>query len=436
VVRELLLYRYHRLDEARAAARELGLRGAMYPWQSGSEGIEETQKVHLNPLSGKWEPDHSHNQRHVNAAVFYNIHQYLQATGDVDFMREHGVEMMLEIARFWSSLAHLNPETERYEIHGVMGPDEFHEKYPGATTGGMRNNAYTNVLVAWLCGVAKDSLSLLSASRAEALRDKLDIDDELLRTWDDMSRRMYVPFHGDGIISQFEGYEELAELDWDAYRAKYGRIQRLDRILRSEGDDPDRYMLAKQADTVMLFYLFSDEQLRHLFQRLGYEFGPETARKNIAYYDARTSHGSTLSFITHAAVLASLDPQSSWDRFIEALESDIGDVQGGTTQEGIHLGVMSGTLDLIQRGYVGSDIRDGVLYFSPRLTDRLDGLSFPMQFRETPIRVTLADGGLTVAVHTEGFSRPIRVAVGDEVRELRAGDQHTFALKATTSVTQ
>jgi trehalose/maltose hydrolase-like predicted phosphorylase len=131
-----------------------------------------------------------------------------------------------------------------------------------------------------------------------------------------------------------------------------------------------------------------------------------------------------------------LDPKSSWDRFIVALESDIGDVQGGTTQEGIHLGVMSGTLDLIQRGYIGSDIRDGVLHFSPRLAERLDGLSFPMQFRGAPIRVTLADGGLTVAVHAEGFGRPIRVAVGDEVRELRAGDQHTFALKATTSVTQ
>jgi trehalose/maltose hydrolase-like predicted phosphorylase len=249
-----------------------------------------------------------------------------------------------------------------------------------------------------------------------------------------MSRKMFVPFHGDGIISQFEGYEQLAELDWEAYRAKHGRIQRLDRILRAEGDDPDRYMLAKQADTVMLFYLFSEQELQHLFERLGYAYGPDTARKNIAYYDARTSHGSTLSLITHAAVLASLDPESSWDRFIVALESDVGDVQGGTTKEGIHLGVMSGTLDLIQRGYVGSDIRDGVLHFSPRLIDRLDGLSFPMQFRGTPIRVTLADRRLTVAVQTDGFSRAIRVAVGDEVRDLRAGDHYTFALKQTASV--
>ena len=161
-----------------------------------------------------------------------------------------------------------------------------------------------------------------------------------------MSRKMFVPFHGDGIISQFEGYEDLEELDWDAYRAKYGNIQRLDRILRAEGDDPDRYKLAKQADTVMLFFLFPDEELRRLFERLGYEYAPDTARKTIDYYDQRTSHGSTLSFITHAAVLAALDPESSWERFLVALESDVGDVQGGTTKEGIHMGVMSGTLDL------------------------------------------------------------------------------------------
>src|SRR5207237_3787110 len=153
------------------------------------------------------------------------------------------------------------------------------------------------------------------------LSDRIGLTEEEIACWDEMSRKMFVSFHGDGIISQFEGYDELAELDWDAYRAKYGRIQRLDRILRAEGDDPDRYMLAKQADTVMLFYLFSEEELRRVFERLGYEYGPETARRNIDYYDARTSHGSTLRFITHAAVLASRDPESSGDRFVVALAS-------------------------------------------------------------------------------------------------------------------
>ena len=434
VTRGLLMYRYRRLDEARAAAHEAGFGGAMFPWQSGSEGKEETQRVHLNPLSGRWEPDLSRNQRHVNAAIFYNIWHYFQATQDLAFLRDHGAEMMLEIARFWASIAHFNPDRDRYEIHGVMGPDEFHEKYPGATAGGLRNNAYTNVMVAWLCGLAGEVLSLLPESRAEALSDKLGLGDDEPRKWEDMSRRMFVPFQDGGIISQFEGYDQLQELDWDAYRAKYGNIQRLDRILRAEGDDPNRYKVAKQADTVMLFYLFSSEELQRLFDRLGYEYGPDTARDNVAYYDRRTSHGSTLSYVAYAGVLAALDADSSWDRFLVALESDVADIQGGTTKEGIHLAVMAGTLDLVQRSYMGTQVRDGVLRFDPRLPAPIAGLSFSMQFRRTSLLVTLAGGRLTLAAHPEGVNRPIKVGVRDQVRDFGPGDRYTFELQPDGSL--
>jgi len=428
VTRGLLMYRYRRLDEARAAAKEAGFRGAMFPWQSGGEGTEETPRVHLNPLSGRWDPDLSRNQRHVNAAIFYNFWHYFQATQDLTFLRDYAAEMMLEIARFWSSIAHFNSERGRYEIHGVMGPDEFHEKYPGTDAGGLRNNAYTNVMVAWLCELAQGVLSLLPRSRAEALRERLELRDEELHTWEDMSRRMFVPFHDGDIISQFEGYEQLEELDWDGYRAKYGNIQRLDRILRAEGDDPNRYKVAKQADTVMLFYLLSATELRRLFTRLGYEYGADTARKNIAYYDQRTSHGSTLSFVTHAGVLAPIDPESSWERFLVALKSDVEDIQGGTTQEGIHMGVMAGTLDLVQRSYMGAHVRDGVLHFDPRPPAEMESLAFSMQFRRTPIRVELGDRRLTLTANPEGVNRAIRVGFGDQVRELSAGGQITFEL--------
>ena len=428
VTRGLLMYRYRRIGEARAAAREAGLHGAMFPWQSGSEGIEETQRVHLNPLSGRWEPDLSQNQRHVNAAIFFNIWNYFQATHDYAFLESYGAEMMLDIARFWASIAHFNPARERYEIHGVMGPDEFHEKYPGAQQGGLANNAYTNVMVAWLCDIAGKLPSLLSASSMEGLRARRGIGADELALWQDMSRRMFVPFHEDGIISQFEGWDELEELDWDAYRAKYENIQRLDRILRSEGDDPNRYKIAKQADTVMLFFLFSGTELREIFERLGYDYRSDTAARNVAYYDRRTSHGSTLSFVTHAGVLASLDPESSWDRFLVALRSDVDDIQGGTTKEGIHLGVMAGTLDVVQRYYAGAQIRDGALYFDPQLPSGLGGLSFPMRFRATPILVTLSGGRLTLAVHPEGASHPIQAGIPGDVRELRPGDQAVFEL--------
>jgi trehalose/maltose hydrolase-like predicted phosphorylase len=432
VSRHLLLYRSRRLGEARREARAAGLRGAMYPWQSGSDGQEETQRVHLNPMSGRWDPDLSRNQRHVNAAIFYNIWHYYQATGDIEFMVDHGAEMMFEISRFWASLAHFNPERGRYEIHGVMGPDEFHERHLGASEGGLRNNAYTNVMVAWICATLPKVLDLLPDGRVAVLRHRLGLTDEEIATWEDMSRRMFVPLHHDGIISQFEGYERLEDLDWDAYREKYhGRIGRLDRILRAEGDAPDRYKMAKQADTVMLFFLFSSEELRDIFTRLGYDYTPETARRNIDYYDERTSHGSTLSYITHAGALARLHPESSWERFLVALESDVGDIQGGTTGEGIHMGVMSGTLDLVQRGYLGSEIRDDVLYFEPRLLEHLEGLTFAMQFRGMPFTVELGDGRLTVTAHTEDHRRPVTIGVDSDVRELGPGTRHTFPIAGT-----
>jgi trehalose/maltose hydrolase-like predicted phosphorylase len=434
ITRGLILYRYRRIAEARAAAWAAGFEGAMFPWQSGSDGQEETQVVHLNPLSGQWEADLSRNQRHANAAIFYTVWHYHQASHDFDFLRDCGAEMMLEIARFWASIAHFNPDRERWEIHGVMGPDEFHEGYPDAVEGGLRNNAYTNVMVAWICETAQRVLDLLPASRRDALCARIGLREEEIRRWEDMSRRMFVPFHADGVISQFEGYEELEELDWDGYRSRYDNIQRLDRILRAEGDDPNRYKLAKQADTVMLFFLFEEDELRRIFERLGYDYGPDTARKTIDYYDRRTSHGSTLSLIVHAGVLAGLDPESSWERFLVALESDIGDIQGGTTQEGIHMGVMCGTLDLVQRAYLGARIRDGVVRFTPRLHYRLDGLTLAMQFRGTPIRVTLEGGELEVVALADGFSPPIRVGVGDDVRELSGGERCTFAIAAAAGV--
>ena len=216
----------------------------------------------------------------MSAAIFYNIWHYIQATGDTDFLLEPGVEMMMEIARFWSSIAHFNPERGRYEIHGIMGPDEFHEKYPDTDEPGLRNNAYTNVMVAWILDVAGRLLDMLP-ERRRSICERIDLTDQEIETWKEMSRKMYVPFHADGVISQFEGWEDLEELDWDAYRREYGNIQRLDRILRAEGKEPDRYKLSKQADTVLLFYLFRQDELKQIFERLGYSYTPETLRKTV-----------------------------------------------------------------------------------------------------------------------------------------------------------
>ena len=308
ITRGLLMYRYRRMGEARAAAKEAGFKGAMFPWQSGSDGQEETQKVHINPKSGKWEPDLSHNQRHVSADIFYNIWRYYEATGDMEFLLDYGAEMMLDIARFWSSIAHFNPGRDRYEIHGVMGPDEFHEKYPGSEEEGLRNNAYTNVMVAWLSEIALEVLELLPERRREALRVGIGLTDEEIEKWGEMSHKMFVPFHGDGLISQFEGYEDLEELDWDHYREKYGNIQRLDRILRAEGDDPDKYKLTKQADAVLLFFLFPEVELRRLLRAPGLRLRARDGAQEHRVLRPEDLPRLHVELIAHAGILAEPRP--------------------------------------------------------------------------------------------------------------------------------
>ena len=209
-------------------------------------------------------PDRSYLQRHVGSAVAYNVWQYFQVTHDVEFLHSYGAELILDVAAFWSSISRCDDERGRYEICGVMGPDEFHDSDPDSATPGLKNNAYTNIMAVWVLCRALEVLALLSETRRTELTAQLGLPVEEIARWGDISRRMFVPFHDDGIISQFEGYETLRELDWVRYRARYGNIQRLDLILESENDSANHYKLSKQADVLMLFYLFSAEELERI----------------------------------------------------------------------------------------------------------------------------------------------------------------------------
>jgi alpha,alpha-trehalase len=427
VVRSLLMYRYRRLDEARHLAREAGFRGAMYPWQSGSSGREESQVLHLNPKSGQWMPDDTHRQRHVNAAIAYNVWRYFQTTGDIEFLSFYGAEMLLEIARFWASIATYNAERDRYEIHHVVGPDEFHTHYPDSDEPGLNNNAYTNVMAAWVLRCARRTLELLPEERRRELNGQLRIDDEELKRWDQVSRRMFVPFHDDGILTQFEGYEKLDEFDWDGYQRKYEDIQRLDRILKAEGDTPNRYKASKQADALMLFYLFSCEELRELFDHLDYPFDPEMIPRNIRYYIARTSHGSTLSRVVHAWVLARSDRERAWELFQEALKSDVADIQGGTTSEGIHLGAMAGTVDILQRCHTGIEMRDSILWLNPCLPEQLEEIRLRIRYRGHWLRLHLTGKKLTVQ-HDHSRTGSAQIGFRDQVYTLAPGESRELEL--------
>ncbi|WP_406344154.1 glycoside hydrolase family 65 protein [Streptomyces sp. NBC_01578] len=380
VSRGLLDYRYRRLPEACRAAQQAGRAGAMFPWQSADDGREETQELHLNPRSGRWLPDRSRLQHHVGSAVAYNVWQYCQATADTEYLHSKGAEMLLQIARFWAAGAEWDASPARYRIRGVVGPDEYHDAYPGAGSAGIDDNAYTNVTAAWVLARATELYRDLPESRRRTLLERSGLDPAELERWEDISRRLYVPYHH-GVISQFAGYGELDELDWAAYRERYGDIRRLDRILEAEGDTVNRYQASKQADVLMLGYLFSPGELGGLFQRLGYVLDDETWRATVDYYLARTSHGSTLSSLVHAWVLARVHREEAWTYCEEALTGDVVDIQGGTTAEGIHLGAMAGTLDFVQRGMTGLETRDDALWLSPAPLPQLSKFGVRIRFR-------------------------------------------------------
>ncbi len=432
LARSLIQYRHRRLRAARDAAEDAGYEGAMFPWQSGSDGREETQTWHLNPRSGRWLPDNSQLQRHVNIAIPYNVWHYYEVTGDLEFMASFGAEIIIECARFWASIATEDEASYRYEILRVMGPDEYHEAYPDADEPGLNNNAYTNVMAVWVLRKALQVLDLVPGDRRKDLTNTLVLTRDEMDHWEEICRNMKVPFHdaGDGtgsVISQFEGYEKLEEFDWDGYREKYDDIQRLDRILEAEDDTPNRYKVSKQADVLMLFYLLSAEELRGLFLRMGYDWDPDLIPRTIEYYTDRTSHGSTLSGVVHAWVLARSDRDRSWGFFRRALKSDISDIQGGTTPEGIHLGAMAGTIDLIHRAYSGLEAREDVLRFNPSLPSDLGRVSFNLQYRRCWLNITLDRRRIAVASLPSAAS-PIRIVVDGEERELEPGSKVIFDL--------
>jgi trehalose/maltose hydrolase-like predicted phosphorylase len=242
-----------------------------------------------------------------------------------------------------------------------------------------------------------------------------------------------VPFHGDGVLSQFDGYDDLDELDWDRYRSTYSNIGRLDLILEAEGDTTNRYKLAKQADVLMLVYLLGPDQLLIQLDRLGYAVTPHALRRTVDYYLARTAHGSTLSRVVHASVLARLETARAWELFRDALAADLDDTQGGTTAEGIHLGAMAGTIDILTRAFAGLTQGDDRLGFTPRLPAGLRHVAFQIHHRGQVIHVSLDHDRLRLEAASNATAAAIPVEAGGTTRVLDAGDSLEFTLTRTHS---
>ena len=416
LARALLLYRFHRLGTAREAARHAGLRGALFPWRSASTGREETPPLQPNPLDGRWVRDNTRLQRHVGLAIARDVWHYVHATGDTEFLAQYGAEMMIEIARFWASLARPEPGSDRYDIPGVVGPDEYHTRMPGADGPGLDRNAYTNVMAAWTLARAGEILDLLPRRRCDALCRALRLGADEIGHWDRLCRRLYVAFHGDGIISQFRGYERLRPLDLEEVARKHPGT-RVDLALQADGQSANDCQVAKQADVLMLPYLLPGGQLRETLARMGYPVTDDQLLRTARYYLARTSHDSSLSRVVCAGALARLDPAASWRLYQDALRLDLDPADTGTA-EGVHLGAMAATLDVMQRLYLGLDVAAGGLALSPALPPGLcqvrmrlyyRGGAFDLEWTGSELRLASDPANLAeVAVLQEGRTQPLR----------------------------
>ena len=397
VAKSVLMYRYRRLPQAREYAKKHGYEGAMFPWQSGSDGREETQVLHLNPVSGKWDDDNSSLQRHISIAVAYNVWNHYSITHDIDFIKNYGAELFLDICKFWGSKIKVNDSTGRYDIDNVMGPDEFHEKLPGQEHGGLKNNAYTNIMVVWLFKRASDLLNTMNASDRAAVLKRVTLSESDLLQLQAKVQKMQIPISNEGIIEQFEGYFKLKELDWNKYAAEYGNIQRMDRILKAEGKSPDEFKVSKQADTLMAFYNIELGEIQTIIRDLGYKLPKDFLEKNFSYYFNRCSHGSTLSRVVHSHLASLVGKQElAWDLFLEALKSDFVDIQEGSTAEGIHMGVMTGTVMLTLTMFAGFNFHGDTLNINPALPKHFTEMKCKCTFRGVEYQFCINKNSITI----------------------------------------
>lgn len=429
VAESILQYRIHRLSSAIDYASAHNYKGAMYPWQSGSDGREETQVLHLNPNSGEWGPDYSSIQRHVSLAVFYNIWSYVKTVEDSSFLEESGAEVLLMIAGFWVSILQKDEKSGKYHTSGLMGPNEYHEMLPGAdkNDGGLPDNAYTNVMISWALLKCLELKQMVSARILEKVLAKCGISKEEFEAWGDIRKNITINVE-EGIIDQYRGFLKLKKIDFDTYRKKYGNIGRLDRILKAEGKSPDDFQLSKQADLLMIFYLLPYNEACTILGDLGVPFAKKDLEKNYDFYLSRTTHGSTLSLIVHAYLAALIGRSSDGvEWYLKSLKADFQDIQNGTTREGIHTGLMAGTIIIMLRAYAGLDLSGDILTLKPAVPKEWGELSFSVLFRDINYQIKISSETISILPSADS-SEVVAVSIGDKITQLSLGIETTIKI--------
>jgi beta-phosphoglucomutase len=363
IARNLLTYRYRTLPGARRKAEAAGYAGAMVAWESAATGDETTPTWVPGPpgegLIRIWTGDI---ELHISADVAYAIHQYWQATGDDAWMASVGAPVILETARFWESCVAYNPDRDRYEVHDVIGPDEYHDH--------VDNNAFTNRMIRWHLETALEVLAWLRQAypeEAAGLARDLALGPERLQTWADIIEGILVPYDPEsGLIEQFEGFFDLEDVDLASYEPRARSMQALLGIAGA-----NRRQVLKQADVLMLLTLLP-----------GADDG-RALQANWDYYSPRTDHtyGSSLGPAIHAIAACRLgQPEVAYEHFRRAAFVDLEDTRGNT-EDGIHAASAGGLWQAVVFGFGGVRLtREGPIAI-PHLPPGWTRLQFRIQLR-------------------------------------------------------
>ncbi|MCS6835576.1 MAG: beta-phosphoglucomutase [Anaerolineae bacterium] len=361
IARNMLMYRYHRLEGARQKARENGYEGAMFPWESTDTGLETTPKwSDVLDKQGQplriWTGD---NEQHISTDIAYAVLQYWRWTGDDAFMTQYGAEIVLDTAVFWGSRAQFIDG--RYELHDQIGPDEYHEN--------VKNSVFVNRMVVWHLQQALQLLTWLeqhAPQDAARLVQNLDLNAERLARWRDIIANMIIPFdEARQIHVQFDGFFDFEYIPVQHYEPRVGGLWGYlghERALRSQ--------VIKQADVVMLMAL------------LGEELAPrQVLLNNWETYYPRCDHGSSLSPAMHAWVAARLGLRDeAYHMLRHALAIDLEDNKGNVA-DGIHGAACGGAWQAIVFGLCGLHLTSDGPALSPQLPPHWKRVGFKVVYQ-------------------------------------------------------
>ncbi|MCQ9207346.1 MAG: glycoside hydrolase family 65 protein [Omnitrophica bacterium] len=369
IARNLLMYRFSRLNRARVIARENGYKGVLFPWESADTGVDVTPPYAKN-LDGTIIEIHTGSkEHHITSDVAYGVLQYFHATEDVEFMKKAGCEILFETARFWASRVARGGKRKLFEIKNVIGPDEFHE--------GVDNNAYTNVMAKWNLYSAKalyDAFGRKYPRFLKGISGKIALKPEEAEGWVEIADKIKVPFsESKGIIEEFDGYLRKKDIVLDELNRFFMPILPKNVPLK----DIERTQIVKQADVLMLMYLLPDL------------VGDEEKARNYLYYVKRTLHKSSLSPSIYSIIASEVgDATRGYLYFLFSAYADLGNMHGNTP-EGIHAASLGGTWQAAVCGFAGFRLAGGMPSFEPRLPSHWRNMEFCLKWKGQDLKIRL-----------------------------------------------